>query len=343
MRCPSLVELPPPPPGRTGWPWTEECAPCTEALPRLTLITPSFQQGEFIEETIRSVLLQGYPDLEYSILDGGSTDGTRGIIEKYAPWIAGWRSRPDMGQAMAINEGWRATTGELLAWINSDDWYHPGAFVAAGRRFAAEPSVAWLSGGVDDVDVAGVFHKRHPAAPTPLARALGRKDYGYYQPGMFWRRSLVEKIGPWDHEKIGPLDRTLNCAFDQDFWVRSLLAGFVMTAIPEPLACFRVHGGSKTGGLSPRVLEEDWKLLARYGGNLTSAERRQAARWLGEYEADYLVVTAYTLLAAGRRGEALRYLLRKIALAPLVRPRLAWLGALFRVLVTGRVPGWFGR
>lgn len=335
MRCPSLAELPPPPPGRTGWPWTEECPALSEALPRLTLITPSYMQAAFIEQTIRAVLLQGYPDLEYFILDGGSTDGTREIIRKYEPWLAGWRCEKDAGQSATINEGWARATGEVLAWINSDDWYHPGALAAAGRRFAAEPTVAWLSGAVDDVDVAGVFHKRHPAAPTPLAQALGRKDYGYYQPGMFWRQALVEKVGL--------LDVQLNCAFDQDFWLRSLLAGFAMTAIPEPVACFRVHGGSKTGGLSPRVLEEDWKLLARYGGSLAPAERRQSARWLGEYEADYLVATTYTLLAAGRRGEALRYLLRKIALAPLVRPRRIWWGALFRTLTTGRAPVWFGR
>ncbi len=335
MSCPSLAELPPPPPGRTGWPWTEECAPCAEALPRITLITPSYMQGGFIEQTIRAGLLQGYPDLEYFILDGGSTDGTREIIRKYEPWLAGWRCEKDAGQSATINEGWARATGEVLAWINSDDWYHPGALVAAGRGFAAEPAVAWLSGAVDDVDVAGVFHKRHPAAPTPLARALGRKDCGYYQPGMFWRRALIEKVGS--------LDTQLNCAFDQDFWIRSLLAGFVMTVIPEPMACFRVHGGSKTGGLSPRVIVEDWALLARYGEQLAPEERRQAEAWLREYEADYLVATAYTLLAAGRRGEALRYLLQKLALAPLVRPRRAWLGAVLRTLVTGMPPAWFGR
>lgn len=106
MRCPSLAELPPPPPDRTGWPWTEESPPIAGTQPRLTLITPSYMQGEFIEQTIRSVLLQGYPDLEYFILDGGSTDGTRKIIRKYEPWLAGWRCEKDAGQSAAINEGW---------------------------------------------------------------------------------------------------------------------------------------------------------------------------------------------------------------------------------------------
>jgi glycosyltransferase involved in cell wall biosynthesis len=335
MRCPSLAELPPPPPDRTGWPWTEETPLIAGTVPQLTLITPSYNQGEFIEQTIRSVLLQGYPDLEFFILDGGSTDGTREIILKYEPWLAGWRCEKDAGQSAAINEGWARATGEILGWINSDDWYHPSALAAVGRHFAAEPAVAWLSGAVDDVDGTGVFKKRHPAAPTPLARTLGRKDFGYYQPGMFWRKALVEKVGP--------LDGTLNYAFDSDFWVRSLLAGFEMAAIPEPVACFREHGGSKTCGLSPRVIEEDWKLFARYSAQLPPGERRQAAAWLRAYEADYLVATAYTLLGAGRRGEALGYLIRKVTLAPLVRPRRAWLGAILRVLVTGSPPAWATR
>ena len=335
MRCPTLAELPPPPPGRTGWPWTEESPLCADALPRLTVITPSYMQGEFIEQTIRSVLLQGYPNLEYFILDGGSRDATQEIIRKYEPWLAGWRCAKDAGQSAAVNEGWARATGEVLAWLNSDDWYFPGALPLVGRRFVAEPSVAWLAGAVDDVDVAGKFLKRHPAVAAPLARALGRKDYGCYQPGMFWRRTLIEKVGPLDVE--------LNCAFDQDFWVRSLLAGFSMVELAEPVACFRVHGGSKTGGLSPRALEEDWKLFARYGAHLAPDERRQAVAWLRAYEADYLVSCTYKLLQAGRRGEALRYLLRKISLAPLVHPRRAWLGAVLRTVMTGRAPEWFTR
>ena len=239
------------------------------------------------------------------------------------------------GPQSVVNEGWKRATGEVLAWINSDDWYYPGVMELVGRRFAAEPSVTWLAGAVDDVDMSGRFLKRHPAAHTPLARALGRKEFGCFQPGMFWRRSLVEKVGP--------LDEVLNCAFDQDFWVRSLLAGFSMTAITEPVACFRVHGGSKTGGLSSRAIGEDWQLFARYCGNLAPDERRQAAAWLRAYEADYLVTGTYKLLQTGRRGEALGYLLRKLALAPLVRPRRTWWGAFLRTLVTGRPPAWFTR
>jgi Glycosyl transferase family 2 len=127
MRCPSLNELPPPPQGKTGWPWTEESSlyngSKTESgsVPRVTIVTPSYNQGSFIEETIRSILLQGYPDLEYFIIDGGSTDNTLEIIKKYSPWITFWISEPDNGQSAAINRGLRMGSGTYATWINSDD------------------------------------------------------------------------------------------------------------------------------------------------------------------------------------------------------------------------------
>src|SRR5262245_3501398 len=109
MQCPTLADLPPPPPGKTGWPWTEESRRSANQTaggrpwPRISVVTPSFNQGDFIQETIRSILLQGYPNLEYLIFDGGSTDNTVEIIKKYSPWLTYWVSEPDGGQSEAIN------------------------------------------------------------------------------------------------------------------------------------------------------------------------------------------------------------------------------------------------
>ena len=122
-----LNHLPPPPPGKTGWPWTEESDPLpplqpdNNPWPRISIVTPSFNQGQFIEETIRSILLQNYPNLEYIIIDGGSTDNSLEIIRKYESWITYWVSEPDNGQSQAINKGFKKCTGDLVNWICSDD------------------------------------------------------------------------------------------------------------------------------------------------------------------------------------------------------------------------------
>src|SRR5881392_2746444 len=122
-----LVDLPAPPRGKTGWPWTAEAPSLPPLLPnciswpRISIVTPSFNQGQYIEETIRSVLLQGYPNLEYVIIDGGGTDNTGEIIKKYEPWITYWESEKDRGQSHALNKGFKKATGDILAWLCSDD------------------------------------------------------------------------------------------------------------------------------------------------------------------------------------------------------------------------------
>src|SRR5687768_1599060 len=122
MRCPRLSDLPPPPPDKQGWPWTEESQRLPDPVrpgtpwPRLTVITPSFNQGHFLEATIRSVLLQGYPDLEYMVLDAASTDNSVDILKKYAPWLSYWVSKPDGGQSAAINRGLKMGSGLLASW-----------------------------------------------------------------------------------------------------------------------------------------------------------------------------------------------------------------------------------
>ena len=140
-RCPTLAELPTPPAGKTGWPWTVETPPLPPARPdgspwpRISIVTPSYNQGQFIEETIRSILLQGYPDLEYIIIDGGSTDQSVEIIKKYEPWLTYWVSEKDRGQAHAINKGFARVSGEIGGYLNSDDFYLPNALSAAAVSF----------------------------------------------------------------------------------------------------------------------------------------------------------------------------------------------------------------
>ncbi|HEX3383804.1 MAG TPA: glycosyltransferase, partial [Mucilaginibacter sp.] len=127
-----LSKLPPCPDDQTGWPWTEQTDPavykgCT-TWPKLTIVTPSYNQGQFIEQTIRSVLLQNYPNLEYIFIDGGSTDQTLEILKKYSSWISYWQSEKDQGQSQAINLGFSLASGHYYAWINSDDYYLENVF-----------------------------------------------------------------------------------------------------------------------------------------------------------------------------------------------------------------------
>ena len=142
MHCPTFADLPPPPEGKNGWPWTVETPPLPptrsdgSAWPRISIVTPSYNQGQFIEETIRSVLLQGYPDLEYIIMDGGSTDGAVDIIRKYERWLIHWQSSPDGGQSAAINEGLRYASGSWGNWLNSDDLLTDGALAQIATAIA---------------------------------------------------------------------------------------------------------------------------------------------------------------------------------------------------------------
>jgi glycosyltransferase involved in cell wall biosynthesis len=141
-----ISKLPLPPSGKTGWPWSEESTPPPQLMPdgklwpKISIVTPSFNQGQYLEETIRSVLLQNYPNLEYIIMDGGSTDNSVEIIKKYEPWLTYWVSDKDNGQAHALNEGFRRASGDVIAWQNSDDYYCKDAFQHIGKAIIAEPN-----------------------------------------------------------------------------------------------------------------------------------------------------------------------------------------------------------
>jgi glycosyltransferase involved in cell wall biosynthesis len=335
MECPRLADLPAPPAGAKGWPWTEEAPRVGPEVtcPRVTLVTPSYMQGQFLEETLRSVLLQGYPDLEYFVIDGGSTDQSVEIIRRYEPWLAGWVSEKDDGHPAAVNKGWRRATGEILAYINSDDWYFPGAIAKAAAAFQKNPQVSWLSGEVCNGWESGADDVHHTPHATSLVECLGRKNYGFHQPGMFWRRSLMEKIGYLSEERT--------YSYCHDFFIRSMLAGHEMLCLPEKIAFFRWHRASQTRANVHGFLEGDWKVFHRYEDRLNAEDRGRARRWLQEYEADNLLRIGYSFLLHGDRGRAIGHTLKRWRLWPLVQPPRAVAGLMVRALVTGRPPAWF--
>ena len=251
MRCPTLGELPPPPPGKTGWPWTEaspqlpDTMPDGSPWPRVSIVTPSYNQAQFLEETIRSVLLQGYRDLEYIIIDGGSSDGSVEIIRKYEPWLAYWVSEPDRGQAHAINKGWERCTGEVLAWLNSDDTYVPGAVSLAAAALAAHPEAGMVYGQCNMVGENGRILGCKKAGPLNVRRLLVACYLG--QPAVLLRRPCLESIG-WVNE-------SLHYAMDWELWIR-VARVFMGVYLPVPLANARQWPEAKTQRAADAVLAE---------------------------------------------------------------------------------------
>ena len=207
----NLDDLPSPPIGKTGWPWTEQTQPTyTSVLEqckwlRISIVTPSYNQGQFIEETIRSVLLQGYPNLEYIIIDGGSQDSSVEIIKKYEQYITYWVSEPDRGQSHALNKGFAKATGEIMAWLCADDFYLPNAFITIANHFQRFPSCKL------------VYGNRYIADSN--SRIIRRDKFDFVEPkaiynwcyictpATFWHRCLwLETGGQIDEENYFTMD-----------------------------------------------------------------------------------------------------------------------------------------
>lgn len=251
MARPSLTELPPPPDGKVGWPWTDDgsrfahAAVGLAAMPLVSIVTPSLNQSEFLEETIRSVLLQDYPHREYTVLDGGSTDGSVDIIRRYEPWLARWASEPDRGQADAVQRGWKPSSGQVLAYLNSDDTYLPQAISRAVAALHEHPQAPAVTGGELRIDREGRVLKAREASATSLVDLLHLHFIS--QPATFVRRHSAEQAG-W-------LDISYECAFDFELWTRVSALG-VIEAVPYVLATTRWYGETKTRSRRSQIADE---------------------------------------------------------------------------------------
>jgi len=243
--------------------------------PTVSIVTPSFNHGPYIEATIRSVLEQDYPRLQYLVVDGGSTDQTVQILKKYesSPAAAGrfrWISEPDRGQSDAINKGFSQTQGKILGWLNSDDTYAPGAISAVARFFAEHPIVDLVYGDADFIDASGSLIARCAhVEPFDRRRLLYYSDF-IAQPAVFFRRKLLEAVGG--------LDTSLNWTMDYDLWLKAAACA-TFAYLPRVLANYRWLESSKTGTGGADRLREVETVVKRYGaGGLPAYFRLETAR-----------------------------------------------------------------
>lgn len=229
--------------------------------PKISIITPSYNQGQFIEETITSVLQQNYPNLEYIVIDGGSKDNTLDIIKKYEPQLAYWVSEKDSGQSEAINKGFKRATGDIIAWLNSDDILLPGALQKVAE--------ALTTGGYDLVNGYTVVIDENSHILTSHFTLKQKKWYAkrgiYYvnQPAMFWKRSILDKVGY--------LKEDFHTEMDKELLIRIFEKNYKIGQLSQILAGFRLHNTSKSAGGTSQAnqwfLEDQAKLNKWYGNS----------------------------------------------------------------------------
>jgi len=230
--------------------------PTAESHPSISVVTPSYNQGHYLEETINSVLYQSYPNLEYIIIDGGSTDNSVEVIKKYRHHLKYWVSEKDHGQAHAINKGFARATGEILCWLNSDDRYLPGTLSYVAQRLdSRQPQIVFgncihLTEGTDLAAGSSVKH-------FSLRYDLALTDY-IIQPSSFWTRSV------W--ETVGPLSDSLHFAFDWEWFLRARTAGVAFTALDRYLSLYRIHQDHKSGTGGEKRRAEIRSVIERYKG-----------------------------------------------------------------------------
>jgi glycosyltransferase involved in cell wall biosynthesis len=256
--------------------------PAMTAIPKISVITCSYQQAPFLELAMRSVLEQRYPNLEYLVVDGGSTDGSVALIERYSDSLAYRVSEKDHGQSEALNKGLRKSSGEIIGWLCSDDLLFPGSLEAVANYFAANPSVDAVYGDAILIDVHGkVLRAKREMGFSPFSILY---DHNYIpQPSMFWRRSLMEKVGF--------LDESLHLSMDADYWMRFALLGRVKH-MRNFLSCMRNHNAQKVFLDRPGVFQEATLLRLRYSKVFTLDAITKLLKWYARlYRIGYRWVT----------------------------------------------------
>ena len=287
-------------------------------LPRISVIVPSLNQGEFIESTLRSAIDQQYPNLELIVMDGGSKDRTLEILGRLSPHIASWESVPDRGQSHAINKGLARATGDVWCYLNSDDLLAPGSLARVGELFR-DPSVDWV-GGIsvifDEHSERGTVTPQEPKSQKEILTPWSRSVEHVFPCSnvCYMRRSI--------YEKLGGFDESYGYSMDMEYYTRAHFTGFRLRRIAEVLGRWRWHPACKTvrDGSAYRFLEEELRIATTYAGRLTPAERDGLSREIVQHRKSFLVRRA--LHSPSEKSRAAR--LCRLFIEAIRHPSLMW-------------------
>jgi glycosyltransferase involved in cell wall biosynthesis len=286
-------------------------------------VTPSFNQGQYLEESIRSILLQGYPDLEYFVIDGGSTDQSVEIIRKYEPWLTYWVSEPDGGQANAINKGLARATGEIFNWINSDDYLLPRALERIVGNFGDMDAVAGVVINFDDCCNQYPFFQNELEVEKLV---FGNVNAVYHQPGLWLVRDKVAACGG--------IDESYQYSFEWDITLRYLSLYPRVTYLPDVLVHFRLHPGSKTCAGHEHQIDEKHRVFEKL--RVTAAQPALRAACDLQLRRVHWTSRLGEFLRSnnGSRFSRIQWLAIESCRDPVVRWTRPTLGALRRVLLS---------
>lgn len=277
-----------------GWPWIDsENYPKQEwvyPLPKISIVIPTLNQSAFIEKAIRSVLLQHYPKVELLVMDGGSNDGTVDVLNHYMAHLSHWQSRPDRGQSDAINQGMKHATGDLVAWLNSDDYYLAGAFWRIAQVWTPSSKQQWIVGVTEFRNERDIL--QYAWAPKP-ASGLGEAlscGAGVPQTSGFWGIDL------W--HQVGGVDISLHYSMDEDLFMKFYLAGTRPHCIDATLATMVIHGASKSGSLESKFSLDFSSIVKRYRNCVPKADLNEWKWGVGSMAERYGIY-AWNFLADG--------------------------------------------